>query len=200
MSFFFSNHGTCQHRQALRKAKEGAVPETHGFERRDGRRKMRVCECVRNSVYDCGVDLWCVVLPLRWGSHAEKAFLLETVIHVNFGSTNSLGTPFIPPRSHPHLLSPGPLVYLHHESKVVLGVGGQSHSRAFLPAPDTSCWHELSVFLLRLSHTGHRGRILQLLLCHSRTPVLAFSRAMVKGSLICLLAIFLPSPGDDSGL
>lgn len=47
------------------------------------------------------------------------------------------------------LPSPGPLVYLHNERKVALGGGGQNHSQAFLPVLNTSCWHELSMFLLR---------------------------------------------------
>lgn len=47
---------------------------------------------------------------------------------------------------------------------------------------------------------GDGCRPSQLLLYCTLAPALAFSWAMLRGSLICLLAIFLPSPGDDVGL
>lgn len=178
----------------------GAEPETRGFERRDTSRKMGVRECVCNRVYDRGVDGRCVVSPPPpdRGAVQKRVFLIGNSspcqLWENNFSRDSLYTAILLP-------SPGPPQGLWSTFLMEgLGVGGQSLSKAFLPVLSTSAGLSGVCSSSESSHTRHRCGFFRLVLCHSRTLVLAFSWATLKGSLICLLAIFLPSPGDDCGL
>lgn len=92
-----------------------------------------------------GVDLWCAMLQM--GEPCSKGcFHLEALIRVNFGSSDSLGNPCVlsPPSRSP-FAPPDPPFYLHNKRKAVGGIDDQSHSKSFLPFPETTCWPELSM-------------------------------------------------------
>lgn len=142
----------------------------------------------------------CLSLP-QTGGPCREAFLIG-----NSGpcrpreyrsSGDSLGAIPFPSSAGP---SPGPPFYLHNARTVALGVGGRATPNLCSLSQPPGVGVSGVCSCSTPSHIGHGCRFFQLLLCPSLTPVLAFSWAVLKASLICLLAIFLPSPGDDSGL
>ena len=130
------------------------------------------CVCIK-MCYNCGCE--CMMCHAIGEPCSKGCFYPETLIYVNFGSSDSLGNPYGPsPFSALSLLPqilPSRLII-----KAAVDRGdAQGHSKSLLPSPMTKCWPEPSTSGA-VSHTQGLGcRLFQLPLDQCLTLGLAFS-------------------------